>query len=195
MATGTAILQACREALIEKTDAQARVFSPMDIPTSGPDYPALIVQMDDESGESWGNVGGPAFTVTATLRITGRVASPADADDDAGAAVSYSKLGTLADQIKAAIFGAPLLGPLGPIQEFAAFRTKKNLSDAAADRHYGAVVVEIDIVFQQDLRDFLATGEDGKSDGNLPPLENVHVTTGAPAQTATVQVDTYNLNA
>lgn len=190
MTTGTALLALCTPLLTGTTNAGARVYTPADIPSVDGEYPMLLVDMDEESGESLGNIGGPQFVVTHTLRVEGRVGAPA-ASDDLGAAAAYAAVNTLRDQILAAILGgagvAALLAPSGPVQEFAGYRAEKGRSDATAGRHYAKVVVTFDIAVRADLRDFGGV--------TTVPLENVHVTTGVPSGTTPVQVDTYNLNA
>lgn len=185
MTTAAGVLALCIAPLIGATDAGSRVFSPLDIPTAEGEYPMLFVLLDDEDGESWGNVGGPQFTVTGRLQITGRVEAVAS-NDDAGAALVYAALGQLRDQCKAAIFNAGLLAPIGPVQEFAGFRSSMSRSDATSGKHGGQVVLSIDLKYLQDLSDFPTTPV---------PLENVHITTNAPAGTPAAEVDTYNLNA
>lgn len=190
MTTGTALLALCTPLLVGTTNAGSRVYTPADIPTVDGEYPLLLVDMDEESGESLGNIGGPQFVVTHTLRVEGRVDAPASTDD-LGAAAAYGAVNALRDQILAAILGAAgvaaLLAPNGPVQEFTGYRTEKGRSAAEAGRHYGQVVVTFDIAVRADLNDFggLAT----------VPLEDIHVTTGVASGTTPVQVDTYNLNA
>jgi hypothetical protein len=188
--TGTALLALCTPLLTGTTNAGARVYTPADIPSVDGEYPMLLVDMDEESGESLGNIGGPQFVVTHTLAVRGRVDAPADTGD-LGAASVYAALNTLRDQILAAILGgaglAALLAPNGPVQEFTGYRSEKSRSDATAGRHYGQVVVTFEIAVRADLRDFGAP--------STVPLENVHVTTGVASGTTPVQVDTYNLNA
>lgn len=190
MSTGTALLALCAPLLSGTTNAGARVWTPSDIPSVDGEYPALLVDMDSESAESLGNIGGPQFVVTHTLRVEGRVDAPA-ATDDLGAAAAYAAANTLRDQILAAIMGgagvAALLAPNGPVQEFAGYRTEKSRSDATAARHYVKVIVFIDVAVRADLNDFGGVSS--------VPLENVHATTAPPDGTTPVQIDTYNLNA
>lgn len=140
-------------ALTSTTAAGANVFFARTWPTQPDSYPILLIPPLDETGESWGSNGPPSFDVTTTLRVIARVQEPADLMD-AGAANVAEDLETLRDQIKAAIINNPtLLGPGGPIQQFAHFRCMPHTT-AAGEQPIGEMVVEIDMVFVQSYEDF-----------------------------------------
>lgn len=143
-------------ALQGATNAGSNVFFARTWPTQPDSYPILLVPPLDEHGESWGDVGAPAFNVTTTLRVLARVQEPADfASVDAGSEAVALELETLRDQIKAAIINNPALrgGPGAPVQEFSGFRCQTTLTEEG-EQPLGQMMVEIDMVIVQGPDDF-----------------------------------------
>lgn len=153
--TSDQILVLVRTALLNKTDAGAKVFTPGGIPTWDGDLPVLLLYCDDEQGQSIsGTVGYPQFDVVATVKVLGRVAVGAT-NDDAGTAIVSTALGRLRDQIKAAVINGPaMMAPLGPVQAFRWFRATKDYSDADTAKHTGQITVEIGVEHYQGADDF-----------------------------------------
>lgn len=90
-------------ALVDKTAAQHRVFSPRDIPTKPSGMPVLLVQTPKERKENAAGRNGPAsFNTTALFRVAGQINGPASAGD-AGALAIEAALGVLQRQIEVAV--------------------------------------------------------------------------------------------
>ncbi|RDU99229.1 hypothetical protein [Trinickia dinghuensis] len=174
MTTTSVIRAAAVSALTGSTSAGNNVFFARTWPTQGP-YPALLVQPLDETGESWGNAGAPAFNVTVTLKVLARTAQPAAAPGsafDAGSMAVAEALETLRDEVKAAIINNPtLMGAGAPVQEFSSFRCA--LTQAIdSEEPMAEMSIEIDMVTVQGPRDFYQP--------TLTPLQGVDVTVQEP---------------
>ena len=186
--TSDQILTLVQSALAGNTDAGANVFTPGGIPTWDGDLPVLLLYCDDEQGQTIsGTVGYPQFDVVSTVKIEGRVQVGAS-NDDAGTAATSVALGTLRDQIKAAVINGPgLMAPLGPVQAFRWFRATKDYSDAGTAKHVGQITVEIGVEHYQGADDFF----------NAPnvDLRQVHATVAAPDGTPVVGADITALDA
>jgi hypothetical protein len=156
--------------------AGANVYFARTWPTQPDSYPILLVPPLDEHGESWGDVGAPAFNVTTTLRVLARVQEPGDFESvDAGSEAVALSLEVLRDQIKAAIINNPALRGMGaPVQEFTGFRCQTTLT-AEGEQPLGQMMVEIDMVIVQGPDDFF----------QIPstPFEGPNLTVQEPAGT------------
>lgn len=150
--TTTADLRALAvSALVGKTAAGNRVYSPMDQATWDGGYPVLFLTTPLETGESYGRGGAPAFTVTATLRIEGRAEELA-LPNDAGAAKLLVDLEALRDGIKACVINfTPLMNEL---QQFSFFKSTVVPAPKEAADHIGAAIVEIGLEFVQGPHEF-----------------------------------------
>lgn len=154
--TSDDILDLVVQALIGRTAAGTRVYSPRRLPTTDAmTFPLLMCDCDVESGSSVsGSVGYPAFNVETTVRIIGRAQALAAGDDDGSAQLSAA-LGALRDQIKAAVINGPdLMAPLGPVQAFSRFTSRKQYGETEDRLHNGDVVVEIGVQHYQSGADF-----------------------------------------
>lgn len=174
-------------ALLGKTNAASRVYSPRRLPTSdGVGMPMLLVDCDMESGSSVsGTVGYPAFNVETTLRVTARTQVSATGDDGGTMQLSAA-LGVLRDQIKAAVINGPdLMAPLGPVQAFSRFTSRKEYGEPDAAFHTGQVVVEIGVQHYQSGSDFYV--DEGVS------LQRVQAIVDMPDGTPEVGVDVTGL--
>ncbi|ANN70912.1 hypothetical protein [Bordetella bronchialis] len=139
------------EALTGTTDAGVRVYSPRDQASWDGEYPVLFIRTNDESGESFGRNGAPAFTVTSTLLVQGRM-THAGEPNDAGAAALLVALETLRDQIKAAVINYPPL--MAELNQFSFFRTRIEAGPDEAGDHLGSITVELGLEFVQGPEDF-----------------------------------------
>jgi hypothetical protein len=132
------------------TGAGDRVYGPRDWPTWRGQYPVVLVQMPREDKEGMGRNGAPQFTVTGTLRITGRVAA-LGAPDDAGAGAALSAAAVLARQIEIALINASTIMPL--LQQIPFVRTEIALR-ASGKQHLVEATIEIGLEFYQGADDF-----------------------------------------
>ena len=140
-------------ALLGQTVCGPRVYTPADWPTVTTEYPVLLVRAPHERRESWGRSGGPYFTNTATILIVGKVQSLAQTDDF-GAEVAELAAERLENQVLVAVVNNPaLLGPGGPIQQFAEIRTQIDVN-AEGETHIAELKIEIDMEYVSGPEDF-----------------------------------------
>ncbi|MEX3691882.1 hypothetical protein AB3X91_09070 [Paraburkholderia sp. BR14263] len=175
MSTTSIIRQAVVAALTGTTDAGNNVFFARTWPTQPGSYPVLLVPPLDETGQSWGNSGAPAFNVTVTLRVFARFqenGSEPGSTPDAGSAAAAIALERLRDQVKAAIINNPaLMGFAGPIQQFSAFRCHTT-QIAEGEEPLAQMAIEIDMETVQGPDDFYQPV--------TVPLEGIDVTVRQP---------------
>ena len=158
-------------ALTNTTNAGASVYSPRTWPTWPNVYPVILVRTPEESGQSFGRAGPPAFTVTTTMEITARLQGPA-LPNDAGAVAVEAALETLREQIKAAVINYPALMSL--LQQYSSFRSRITVT-AEGEQPIGEVNVSIDMEFVQGPDDFFPVP--------VVPLEGVDVQIQMPSGT------------
>lgn len=150
--TTTADLQAIAVAALQAapTGAGTNVFSLLDWPTWAGSYPVIFLQTPTETKESLGPNGAPQFTVTATLRITARVQTPAQANG-AGAAAALVALDAMQRQIEIALVNyTPLMSML---QQVASIHVDKKV-DGEGSQNLGEMVMDMALEFYQGPEDF-----------------------------------------
>lgn len=136
--------------LIGRTDAGSNVYSPLDRPTWGGNYPVIFLTTPEENKESLGPNGAPQFTVTATLRATARVQENQQ-KDDAGAAAAMVQLERMQKQIEQALINNPAL--MSVIEQYAFVRCA-NIVSGEGEVHLGELVMDIGLQFYQGPEDF-----------------------------------------
>lgn len=99
--TSDTVMAAIIAALMGKTDVGTNIFSPRSWPVPLGDMPILLLQSPRETKVSTGP-NSPAFNVTSTIRIIGRLTFKAQVDD-AGAALALTALAVLQRQIEVAV--------------------------------------------------------------------------------------------
>lgn len=160
-------------ALTETTDAGRRVYASWDQASWDGKYPVVFVHLDEENGKSFGRHGAPAFSVTSTLLVEGRI-GPTAKLNEAGAL--HVKLETLRDQIKVAVINDPPL--MAQLSQFSFFRTRIVSEPDEAGALLGVVRVELGLEFVQGPEDFFAVKNDSlksvavqiqEADGTLAP--------------------------
>lgn len=138
------------DALKGKTDAEDRVYSPMDWSTVNAEYPCLIVQTPFDHKRSLGrNV--PQFNTVTTVRVTGRVEEFDGEDDLGGATKAELKLEKLREQIERAVINSYQL--TRQIQQFLEVRSQINIS-AEGEGHLAQLLMDLDIEYYQGAEDF-----------------------------------------
>lgn len=156
------------DALLAKTDAQERVYSPRDWPTSENFYPALLIQTPVEVKRSHGR-NLPQFTTVTTVQITGRVQALDEEKTNNGAMKAESALECLREQIERAVINSFDL--TRQIQQFAQVRSAIGVS-ASGEGHTAELVMELDIEYYQGPEDFYPP--------DTEPLEGINVTATMP---------------
>ncbi|WP_168393463.1 ATP-binding protein [Erwinia amylovora] len=155
-------------ALLTKTDAQDRVYSPRDWPTSEDIYPVILVQTPIDVKNSLGrNV--PQFTTVTTVRITGRLQELDEENADNGAIKAESALERLREQIERAVINSYHL--TRQIQQFLQVRSTIDIS-AAGEGHTAQLLMELDIEYYQGPEEFYEI--------DAFPLEGMDVTISMP---------------
>ena len=97
------------------TVAGSRVYRPGDRPTQNDQYPNWRARVVRETKQSPGRGGGPAFTVTTTIRLIGEVSAIAAVGDD-GAAAAEAELWQMQREAEVAIVGSyPLTSKISQI--------------------------------------------------------------------------------
>ncbi|SRR5579859_533403 len=130
--------------LTGSTAAGQNVFVPGDWPTWAGEFPLLFCQAIREQKVQQGR-SGLNFEVTTTIRVTGRVAAPAQAAD-LGASVAEGEAWSLAQQVEVAIINAPALMPL--LSQFPFVDTQIKVS-AEGREHFAEFVMDIGMLFYQ----------------------------------------------
>lgn len=136
-------------ALKGKTNAEDRVYSPQDRPTTGAEYPCIIVQTPFDHKKSLGrNV--PQFNTVTTVRVTGRL-EEFDGEDLDGAIKAELALEALREQIERAVINNYEL--TRQIQQFSEVRSQIDIS-AAGEGHMAQLLMDIDIEYYQGPEEF-----------------------------------------
>lgn len=137
-------------ALLGATGAGARVYAPRDWPTTADEMPILLVQSPSEHKQSLGRSGAPQFTVTATIRVVGRLTAKASAGD-AGAAAALSAVGVLQRQIEIAVINNYDLER--QIQQISSVAVTNSVT-TDAELHIAELVMDFALEFYQGPEDF-----------------------------------------
>ncbi|MDC9591612.1 ATP-binding protein [Xenorhabdus sp. XENO-10] len=137
------------QALMGKTDAKSRVYSPRDWSTRGNDYPCILVQTPFDHKKSLGrNI--PQFNTITTVRVTGRI-EEFDDDTDSGAEQAELALEALREQVERAVINSYELTKT--VQQFAEIRSQIDI-DASGEGHFAQLLMDIDIEYYQGEEDF-----------------------------------------
>ena len=150
--TTATLLNLVQTVLTGTTAAGGNVFVPGDWPTWEGEYPLLLVQALRERKDSQGN-GGINFTVTSTIRITGRVSAPALAED-VGASNAEAALWALARQVEVALINQ--YDTTLQLQQFPFIDTQIRVS-AEGREHFAEVVMDVGMEFYQGWEAFAPT--------------------------------------
>ncbi|MDR7873165.1 ATP-binding protein [Yersinia mollaretii] len=156
------------DAIIEKTDAGNRVYSPRDWPTTEDMYPLILVQTLIEEKQSLGR-NAPQFNTITTVRITGRLQELDGEHLDDGANKAYLALERLREQIERAVINSYDL--TRQIQQFARVRSTVDL-DSGGEGHMAQLLMELDIEYYQGPEDFYPIVAD--------PLDGIDITIAMP---------------
>ncbi|MEY0544248.1 ATP-binding protein [Providencia rettgeri] len=142
-------------ALKGKTNAEDRVYSPLDWSTTNEEYPCIIVQTPFDEKHSLGrNV--PQFNTVTTVRITGRL-EEFDEEDQNGAIKAELALEALREQIERAVINSYEL--TRQIQQFLNIRSQINIS-AAGEGHMAQLLMDLDIEYYQGPEEFYSIDAD-----------------------------------
>lgn len=167
-------VQAIREA---RTDAGDQVFSPGDWPTIPKTFPNLLVRAIREEKTSLG-LGGIEFTVVTTIRISGRVAAPAQSAD-AGGTDAEVLLWRLQRQVECAVInydGFFSFDSPNRLQQYPSIRAGFS-TDATGQLQLGEILIDLDMEYYQGPEDFYPTVEApiGEITGNVSmPAGTIH---------------------
>ncbi|WP_237387329.1 ATP-binding protein [Xenorhabdus sp. Sc-CR9] len=157
-------------ALMDKTDAQSRVYSPRDWSTRSEDYPCILVQTPFDHKKSLGrNV--PQFHTITTVRVTGRI-EEFDNETDYGAERAELALEALREQIERAVINSYELTRV--VQQYAEIRSQIDI-DASGESHMAQLLMDIDIEYYQGPEDFYPI--------EPHPLDGIDVTIAMPEHT------------
>lgn len=163
-------------ALIGKTAAQDRVYSPMDWSTTDDEYPCIIVQTPFEHKKSLGrNI--PQFNTMTTVRVTGRL-QVFDSNDLYGAVQAERRLEILRAQIEQAVINSDEL--TREIQQFAEIRSQIDIC-AEGEGHMAQLLMDLDIEYYQGPEEFYPI--------TSTPLESIDIAFSVPKGTPAHQVN------
>ncbi|EKN3941788.1 TPA: ATP-binding protein [Yersinia enterocolitica] len=137
-------------AILGKTDAENRVYSPRDWPTTEEMYPVILVQTPIEEKQSLGR-NAPQFNTITTVRITGRLQELDGENENDGANKAELALERLREQIERAVINSYDL--TRQTQQFARVRSTIAL-DSAGEGHLAQLLMELDIEYYQGPEDF-----------------------------------------
>ncbi|CAK7026101.1 ABC transporter permease [Saezia sanguinis] len=137
-------------ALVGKTAAQDRVYSPRDWPTHTEIFPVLLVSTPFEKKSSLGR-NAPQFNTVTTVAVSGRVIAYDKEDGTSGVALATDAVEALRDQIHVAVINNPAL--MQEIQQFISVDTQ-TVVDAEGEGHVGQVLVHFHIEYYQGPEDF-----------------------------------------
>lgn len=155
-------------ALVGKTDAEGRVYSPRTWSTNESMYPVILVQTPIDIKNSLGrNV--PQFNTVTTVRITGRLQELDGETEDNGAIKAEIALERLREQIERAVINSYEL--TRQIQQYLQVRSTINV-DASGEGHTAQLLMELDIEYYQGPEEFYEIDSE--------PLEGVDVTVVMP---------------
>lgn len=163
--TEAELLDLAHSALLDATDAGARVFRPGDWPAQDVALPALKLRMPmiDKVSQGRASIG---FTATASLRIIGQVTAPAD-EDEPGDGAAEAALMALARQVEVAVINSqPLTAAL---QQFPFIRTRLDYA-AAGEKHVAVFNMDIGLEYYQGPDDFapIATDDIEEAEVTIP---------------------------
>ncbi|AHM71754.1 hypothetical protein [Yersinia hibernica] len=137
-------------AILGKTDAENRIYSPRDWPTTEEMYPVILVQTPIEEKQSLGR-NAPQFNTITTVRITGRLQELDGESENDGANKAELALERLREQIERAVINSYDL--TRQIQQFAKVRSTIDL-DSGGEGHLAQLLMELDIEYYQGPEDF-----------------------------------------
>ena len=155
-------------AILGKTDAENRVYSPRDWPTTEEMYPVILVQTPIEEKQSLGR-NAPQFNTITTVRITGRLQELDGENENDGANKAELALERLREQIERAVINSYDL--TRQTQQFARVRSTIDL-DSAGEGHLAQLLMELDIEYYQGPEDFYPIEAD--------PLLGIDITMAMP---------------
>lgn len=155
-------------AITGNTDAENRVYSPRDWPTTEEMYPVILVQTLIEEKQSLGR-NAPQFNTITTVRITGRLQELDGESENDGANKAELSLERLREQIERAVINSYDL--TRQIQQFARVRSTIDL-DSSGEGHLAQLLMELDIEYYQGPEDFYPIVGD--------PLEGIDITMSMP---------------
>ena len=167
-------------AIIGKTDAENRVYSPRDWPTTEEMYPVILVQTPIEEKQSLGR-NAPQFNTITTVRITGRLQELDGENENDGANKAELALERLREQIERAVINSYDL--TRQTQQFARVRSTIDL-DSAGEGHLAQLLMELDIEYYQGPEDFYPIEADpllgiditmAMPDGTTEPLVSINL--------------------
>lgn len=138
------------KALMGKTLAGHRVYSPRDWATREKSYPLLLVQTVYEEKFSKGR-NAPQFDTVTTLQIAARIEEFDGELDDDGAMKAQLKLEQLKEEIERAVINSYEITRL--IQQFKHIRSQLDLNPDG-EGHTGQLVIQMDIEYYQGPEDF-----------------------------------------
>ena len=138
------------KALLGKTVAGNKVYSPRDWPTRVDTFPVILVSAPLEKKSSLGR-NAPQFNTVTTVVVDGRVVAYDKEDGTAGDAQSLAAAETLKIQIEKAIINNPDLQK--NIQQFVSVDSQTGL-DADGEGHVGQVIMHFHIEYWQGPEDF-----------------------------------------
>jgi hypothetical protein len=144
------------------TVAGSRVYRPGDRPTQNDQYPNWRARVVRESKQSLGRGGGPAFTVTTTIRLIGEVSV-----GDAGAAEAEAELWRMQREAEVAIVGSYLLTT--KISQIASIDSQLSYN-SDGETHLAGIQCDLALEFYQGPEDFAPTESDdlNEIDGRWP---------------------------
>ncbi|MGK4470409.1 ATP-binding protein [Yersinia enterocolitica] len=155
-------------AILGKTDAENRVYSPRDWPTTEEMYPVILVQTPIEEKQSLGR-NAPQFNTITTVRITGRLQELDGENENDGANKAELALERLREQIERAVINSYDL--TRQTQQFVRVRSTIDL-DSAGEGHLAQLLMELDIEYYQGPEDFYPIVDD--------PLLGIDITMAMP---------------
>ncbi|HDL7427115.1 TPA: ATP-binding protein [Yersinia enterocolitica] len=167
-------------AILGKTDAENRVYSPRDWPTTEEMYPVILVQTPIEEKQSLGR-NAPQFNTITTVRITGRLQELDGENENDGANKAELALERLREQIERAVINSYDL--TRQTQQFARVRSTIDL-DSAGEGHLAQLLMELDIEYYQGPEDFYPIEADpllgmditiAMPDGTTEPLVSINL--------------------
>lgn len=138
------------QALIGRTAAGDKVYSPRDWPTHVDDFPVILVSTPYEKKHSLGR-NAPQFNTVTTVRVEGRVVGYDKKDGSSGAGLATDALETLHLEIEKAIINNPDIMP--EIQQFVSVESQTGL-DANGNGHVGQVAIHFNVEYYQGPEDF-----------------------------------------